>query len=86
MPRQRSSQPLDQDTSRHQDLECAVKSALKFIVARLGEISTWKGVFLLATAAGATVHPELQNAIITIGLALVGALGVATPDPLPPAE
>lgn len=58
-----------------------MKTAYRFILARLGEISTWKGVFLLLTAAGATVHPELQNAIITIGLAVVGALGVAAPDP-----
>jgi hypothetical protein len=62
-----------------------MKTAFKFVVARLGEISTWKGAFLLLTAAGATVHPELQNAIITIGLAVVGALGVVVPDAVPPA-
>jgi hypothetical protein len=63
-----------------------VKSALKFIVARLGEISTWKGGFLLLTACGATLAPDLQNAIITIGLAVVGALGVAAPDPTRPEQ
>jgi hypothetical protein len=66
-------------------LECVVKPVFKFIVARLGEISTWKGAFLILTAGGAAIHPDLQNAIITIGLAVVGALGVATPDPAPSA-
>lgn len=60
-------------------------TAYRFILARLGEISTWKGAFLILTAAGATLAPDLQNAIITIGLAVVGALGVATPDPTQPA-
>jgi hypothetical protein len=64
---------------------CVVKPAFKFILARLAEVSTWKGIFLIVTAAGATLAPELQNAIITIGLAVVGALGVATPDAAPPA-
>lgn len=63
-----------------------MKTALKFAAARLAEVSTWKGIFLIATACGASLAPNLQNAIITIGLAVVGALGVATPDPLPPAE
>jgi hypothetical protein len=65
---------------------CVVKPVLKFIVSRLTEVSTWKGLFLIATAAGATLAPELQNAIITIGLAVVGALGVATPDAAQQAE
>lgn len=68
------------------DLERVVKPFVKFVVARLGEISTWKGIFLIVTACGASIHPELRDAIITVGLSLVGALGVATPDPLPPAE
>lgn len=58
-----------------------MKTAYRFVLARLGEISTWKGAFLLLTAAGVTLAPEMQNAIVTIGLAVVGALGVATPDP-----
>jgi hypothetical protein len=62
-----------------------MKTAYRFVLARLGEVSTWKGAFLLLTAAGATLAPELQNAIVTIGLAVVGALGVATPDPALPA-
>jgi hypothetical protein len=61
-----------------------VKAAYRFILARLAEVSTWKGIFLLLTAGGASIHPELQNAIVTVGLAVVGALGVATPDPAQP--
>lgn len=58
-----------------------MKTAYRFLLARLAEVSTWKGLFLILTAGGAAAHPELQNAIVTVGLALVGALGVATPDP-----
>jgi hypothetical protein len=58
-----------------------MKTAYRFVLARLGEISTWKGAFLLLTAAGVTLAPEMQNAIVTVGLAVVGALGVASPDP-----
>jgi hypothetical protein len=61
-----------------------MKTAYRFILARLSEVSTWKGLALIMTAGGVTAHPELQQAIITLGLALVGALGVATPDPAQP--
>jgi hypothetical protein len=54
---------------------------LRFILARLSEASTWKGIFLILTAAGVAVRPEMQNAIVSLGLALTGLIGVAAPDP-----
>lgn len=51
-----------------------------YIIARAKEPSTWRGLFLLLTAIGVPVAPEMANAIITIGLALAGAVGVASPD------
>lgn len=51
-----------------------------YILARIKEPSSWRGIFLLLTAIGIPVAPELADAIITVGLAIVGAIGVATPD------
>ena len=51
-----------------------------YILARAKEPSTWRGLFLLLTAIGVPVAPEMANAIITVGLGLAGAVGVATAD------
>jgi hypothetical protein len=58
---------------------------LQFLFARLSEATTWRGIFLLLTAAGVTLRPELQVAITAAGLALTGLIGVVFPDPAPPA-
>jgi hypothetical protein len=63
-----------------------VKTALKFIAARLSEGSSWRGIFLLLTAAGVTLRPELQAAITAVGLSLTGLVGVVVPDAAPQAE
>jgi len=52
----------------------------QYILDRANEPSTWRGVVLLATAAGVNVAPELLNAIVTAGLGLAGLLGVLTKD------
>ncbi len=59
---------------------------MKYIIARLSEATTWKGIFLLLTAAGVTLRPELQAAITAVGLSLTGLVGVVVPDAAPPAE
>jgi hypothetical protein len=51
-----------------------------YLIDRLKEPSTWRGLVLCATAAGATISPDWQNAIITLGLALAGGIGIGTPD------
>lgn len=51
-----------------------------FILARLGEASSWRGIFAMLTALGVTLSPEQQNAILAIGLAVIGAIGVFVPD------
>lgn len=56
---------------------------LKFVLARLSEASTWKGIFLILTAAGVTLKPELQAAITAVGLSLTGLVGVVVPDATP---
>ena len=53
---------------------------LFYIEQRLKEPSTWRGLILVATAAGATISPAWNDAIITLGIALAGGIGVATSD------
>ena len=48
----------------------------KYIVDRLKEQSTWRGLVLLATAAGIPVAPAQAEAIIAFGMAIVGAINV----------
>tara|TARA_R110000868_G_scaffold96010_7_gene264131 strand:- start:440 stop:607 length:168 start_codon:yes stop_codon:yes gene_type:complete len=52
----------------------------KYFFDRAKEPSTWRGLVMLLTAIGIPIAPDLANAIITAGLALVGVIGVATPD------
>lgn len=51
-----------------------------FLIARLSERSTWRGLVLIATALGVTLSPEQAEAVITLGLAVVGVLGAFTAD------
>lgn len=57
----------------------------KFSVARLSEISTYKGIIFALTGLGVAVRPELATAITSVGLAVAGLLGVLTADPGTPA-
>lgn len=51
-----------------------------YLLARLKESSTWRGIILLITAAGATISPEQAEAIVTLGIAVAGAVAVLFPD------
>lgn len=51
-----------------------------YILARAKEPSSWRGIILLLTAAGLPIAPELADAIISVGLAVAGLIGVVTPD------
>ena len=48
------------------------------IVDRLSEPSTWRGLFMIAAAVGVAVSPEMETAIITLGMSIVGLIGVLT--------
>jgi len=47
--------------------------------------STWRGIFLLCSALGVYVRPDIAEAIIAVGMASSGLVGVLTTDPVPPA-
>lgn len=49
----------------------------QYILDRLSEPSTWRGLTLLATALGVQIAPEMQEAIIAAGIAVAGLVGVA---------
>ena len=51
-----------------------------YLLERLREPSTWRGIIMLLTAIGVPVAPAMADAIISVGLAVAGLIGVATPD------
>ena len=52
----------------------------KWILNRLKEPSTWRGLIAIATACGVQLAPDQINAIVAVGLALIGLVGTFTPD------
>jgi len=59
---------------------------LKFFLARLKEPSTWRGIVMLLTGFGVAFTPDQANAVVAVGVAIVGLIGVFTADQpkLPP--
>ena len=63
-----------------------MKPAFKFILARLSEVSTYKGIALALTGLGLYVSPEMAAAVTSIGLGITGLIGILTADPVAPAQ
>lgn len=57
-----------------------MESIAEYVLSRLSEASTWRGIIALATAAGVALSPELVEAIVAAGLACIGLIGVLAPD------
>jgi len=51
-----------------------------FILNRGKEASTWRGIVALLTAAGVALSPAQGEAVVALGLAVIGAIGVFTAD------
>ena len=51
-----------------------------FILARGKEASTWRGLVALLTAVGVSISPDQADAVVALGLAVIGVLGVFTKD------
>ena len=51
-----------------------------YVVNRAKEASTWRGVIMLLTAVGLKITPEMTDAIISVGIAVAGLLGMLLPD------
>lgn len=58
---------------------------MNWILDRLKEQSTWRGIILLATGLGVKLEPDMADAIIALGLAAVGVINIVrkSPKPLP---
>lgn len=54
------------------------------ILDRLSQESTWRGIIAIATGFGATINPEKADAIIALGLLVIGIINVAKDRPPPP--
>ena len=52
----------------------------QYLIDRMKEASTWRGIILVLTAVGVPIAPELQTTIVSAGLGLAGLLGAITPD------
>lgn len=46
------------------------------MIDKLKEESTWRGLIALATAAGISIQPEMMQAIIALGMGLIGMINV----------
>jgi hypothetical protein len=53
-----------------------LQAALAWILDRLSENSTWRGIILTATGLGITINPDKMAAITATGLAMVGLINV----------
>jgi hypothetical protein len=56
---------------------------MNWMLARLREPSTYRGLVWLATVAGLSLRPEQAEAIMAAGMALAGLLGVFLADDPP---
>ena len=53
---------------------------MKYILDRLKEPSSWRGIVMIATAFGVSVNPELMDSIIVAGTGLAGVIGFVFKD------
>ena len=51
-----------------------------YVLERMKEPSTWRGLTLLLTALGIPLAPGVSDAIIAAGLGIAGLIGAQTPD------
>lgn len=51
-----------------------------YVIARLKEPSTWRGIVAILTACGIAISPAQIEAIITVGLMIAGVIGTVFAD------
>jgi hypothetical protein len=49
---------------------------MKYIIARLIEPSTWRGLVSLATLFGLKIAPDQADAVLTAGVSLYSAINI----------
>lgn len=63
-----------------------MSAIFQYIIDRLKEPSSWRGIVGLLTSVGVVTNPDLGNSIIATGIALMGLIGILTKDKTPPVE
>jgi uncharacterized membrane protein len=53
---------------------------MNWLIERLKEPSTWRGIVMLVTGFGLALSSEMQEQIITVGISLAGLIGMLTSD------
>ena len=51
-----------------------------YVLNRLREASTWRGLIFLMTAIGVRFTAVQSDALLALGLAIAGVIGVFSPD------
>lgn len=54
-----------------------------YMLNRMREPSTWRGFIMLLTALGVALDAAQTEAVVALGMALVGVVGVFLPDSRP---
>jgi hypothetical protein len=57
-----------------------MKKTFHFVIARLSEASTWRGIILLISGMGAAIDNTLALQIISVGVSAAGLVGMVFPD------
>lgn len=52
----------------------------QFLLERGKEASSWRGIVAVLTAAGIALDPAQADAIVAVGLAVIGVIGAFFPD------
>ena len=52
----------------------------KYVIARINEPSTWRGVVLFLSAVGIDLVPDQTETIVSFGLGMAGLIGVMSED------
>lgn len=61
-------------------MKALAEKALAYLVSRAKETSTWVGLIGLLGSAGVAISPEYKELIISVGVALAGAIWTILPD------
>jgi len=52
----------------------------QYIIERLKEPSTWRGIAMICAAFGIVISPEQIGTILTVAFTIIGAIGAGMPD------
>ena len=53
---------------------------MRYLLDRIKEPSTWRGLILFVTGFGITLSPEIATNIVAAGTGIAGLVGIMTAD------